>query len=405
MGRVTVPQARKLEESAHHSRPWLQGSLVYGVGSRGGLLRFPAPDVCRRPSPCMWRRRRGRPVTWSEPPPPPPQPAYVDRRAASPPQPAWSDGSDHLSDLPVADPIPSTSHRLPATATPGSAATGTGTATTGTGRAATGLPSAPATSTSARASSGRGDQLVYGSGIGQGGYREYWLRGRPRTGDLARASSDVEPRVWRGAPEHATAWRRAPGAPAGGFHGRAPAYRCEERRSGHRRWRNRKAGAGRTSGGPAGGGITRLAVQESRCAAPGIPLAAAAPVPVVRVGMVHRRPGPGGRATHHAGPDHPGAGSPPRCTMARPRRWSARPATKAQSHRAITRLRPPAPHRPHPPWVGVAAGARGVTSRHLVAGRCSVPDGRVRRDGSGARRQSVHGPMKPTTVRFIHSFL
>ena len=67
-----------------------------------------------------------------------------------------------------------------------------------------------------------GDRMVYYRGYwqGPGGYREYgYMGGR---GPAAwRARPQYEPRVWRGSPEHATAWRRAPGAPAGGFRGEA----------------------------------------------------------------------------------------------------------------------------------------------------------------------------------------
>src|SRR6185503_8280374 len=93
----------------------------------------------------------------------------------------------------------STSRRLLATATPGWAATGTGRDTTGTGRAATGRRTAPGTSITVRASSGKATAWSITAATG---------RGRAATATMPTTAAGAR---WPGAP--VLSMSRAPGDP------------------------------------------------------------------------------------------------------------------------------------------------------------------------------------------------
>src|SRR4051812_10518204 len=255
-GACYAATTRKLEgECPMNLRPWLQGSLVLVLAPVAGCYVRPAP-VYVGPPPAVYVAPAPQPqptYVEQQPAPPPPQPAYVEQAPPPPPpQQVVAMDATIYPTSPIPDAIPE--YQPPA---PGYGYYWVGGYWDWTGYDWDWQSGYWAPQRAGYAYVGprfvwEGDRMVYYRGYwqGPGGYREFgYLGGR---GPAAwRARPQYEPRVWRGAPEHATAWRRAPGAPAGGFRGEAPAFRREERRE----ERREAAERGGRPGGPAGGGM------------------------------------------------------------------------------------------------------------------------------------------------------
>ncbi len=240
-----------------------------------------------------------------------------------------------------------------------------------------------------------GDQMVFYRGywLGPGGSRDYaYYGGRGPIG--WRARPQYEPRAWRGAPEHNAAWRRAPGAPAGGFRGEAPAYRREERREGtarsrapeqHREMQNREA-EHREMGGH-----------------PGAPAVAACTPRAARRSAAGRRHAPGWRARRAPSRwRHDQAGPPPGAVDASGWPASAAAARAAAGDALPLRLRAPAPA---PSGGGGAQKEVAPRAAPAVTARPRWPGTRFL-DRSGpalTARRTVGtmdtGPMKPAASR------
>ena len=375
-----------------------------------------------RPAPRLRRTRPRRSTSRPPPPtaaaglrraaaPPPPQPVYVEQ-APPPPQPVVMEASAYPT-RPIPDPIPEYSRRRRAMATPGSPATGTGPATTGIGRAATGRRTAPGTPTTARASSGKatGWSTTAATGSGRAATRDYaYYGGRGPIG--WRARPQYEPRIWRGAPEHNAGWRRAPGAPAGGYRGEPPASGATSaaRPTSIARWITGRPSTARVRPGhapgerPAGGPPRRHAPRRPRRSLGGRPggwrhapgrrpsapgrrlrrLRVVARTPVAGRSQAaggpppaHRRPAvdpaPGRRPGPVAGGAAGGGFRPPDIpatrrldTAARTRRWApVRPDTSGRLARpgtARVRLR----DTPRRPAAAAAAARRSSSSRGAI---------------------------------------